>query len=149
VSSLDSEGFEQDLLAARERDLKPLRKESAESLDLDQEQAEEMDEFLELAWFAGIRAGQAQMDARTTQRKPDVPAVAIKHFETDFRELMEESAGALDLSLPNTVGMWGILHQAWMAGNRTCEAELIALYLELKSDVVEEAQKWLEEKGES
>jgi hypothetical protein len=144
VSSLDSEDFENDLLAAQERDLKPLRRESGECLDLDYEQIEEMDEFLELAWFAGIRAGQAQMDARTTQRKPDIPAVAIKHFEADFKELMEESADALNLSLPSTICMWGFLHQAWMSGNRTCEAELIALYLELKFDVVEEAQKWLD-----
>jgi hypothetical protein len=147
VSSLDSEDFERDLLAARERDLQPLRRKGGEFLDLDHEQTEEMDEFLELAWFAGIRAGQAQMDARTTQRKPDIPAVAIKHFEADFKELMEDSADALNLSLPSTIHMWGFLHEAWMAGNRTCEAELIALYLELKSDVVEEAQKWLEEKG--
>jgi hypothetical protein len=148
VSSLDSEDFENDLLAAKERDLKPLREESGEFLDLDYEQTEEMDDFLELAWFAGIRAGQAQMDARATQRQPNIPAVAIKHFEADFKELMEESADALNLSLPSTIGMWGFLHQAWMAGNHTCEAELIALYLELKSDVVEEAQKWLDEKGE-
>jgi hypothetical protein len=147
VSSLDSEDFENDLLAAQERDLKPLRRESGECLDLDYAQTEEMDEFLELAWFAGIRAGQAQMDARTTQRNPDIPAVAIKHFEADFKALMEESADALNLSLPRTIRMWGFLHEAWMAGNRTCEAELIALYLELKSDVVDEAQKWLDEKG--
>ena len=148
MSSLDSEDFEHDLLAAKERDLKPLREESGDFLDLDYEQTEEMDEFLELAWFAGIRAGQAQMDARATQRQPNLPAVAIKHFESDFKELMEESADTLNLSLASTIGMWGLLHQAWMAGNRTCEAELIALYLELKSDVVEEAQKWLGEKGE-
>lgn len=146
MSPLDSEDFENDLLAAKERDLKPLRGESGEALDLDYERTEAMDEFLELSWFAGIRAGQAQMDARATQPKPDIPAVAIKHFEEDFKELMEESADALNLSLPGTICMWGFLHQAWMSGNRTGEAELMALYLELKSDVVEEAQKWLEDK---
>lgn|GEM_PF-751166 len=147
MASLDRKDLENDLLAAQERDLKPLRSESGECLDLDCEQTEELDEFLELSWFAGIRAGQAQMDARATQREPNIPAVALKHFEADFRELMEKSADSLNLSLPSTICMWGLLHQAWMAGSRTCEAELLALYLELKSDVVEEAQKWLGEKG--
>jgi hypothetical protein len=147
VAPRDSDDLENDLLAAQERDLRPLRQESAECLGLDYAQTEELDEFLELAWFAGIRAGHAQMDARATQPEPDIPAVAIKHFEADFRKLMEESADSLNLSLPSTICMWGFLHRAWMAGNRTCEAELIALYLELKSDVVEEAQKWLDEKG--
>ena len=42
--------------------------------------------------------------------------------------------------------MWGFLHQAWMAGNRTCEAEMMGLFMEVKSDVAAEALKWLEEK---
>ena len=147
MSPLDSEDLERDLLAARERDLKPLRGESHESLDLEYEQTEAMDEFLELAWLAGVHAGQAQLDARATQPKPDLPALALKHFEEDFKGLMAESADTLNLSLPGTIGMWGFLHKAWMAGNCTGEAELIALYLEMKSNVVEEAQKWLEEEG--
>lgn len=147
MSPLDSEDFERDLLAAKERDLKPLRGGSHETLGLDYEQTETMDEFLELAWFAGIRAGQVQLDARATQPKPDLPALAIKHFEEDFKELMAESAEALNLSLPGTIDMWGYLHKAWLVGNCTGEAELIALYLEMKSDVVEEAQKWLEDEG--
>jgi hypothetical protein len=149
VAPRDSDDLENGLLAAQERDLRPLRTESGECLDLDYEQTEELDEFLELSWFAGIRAGQAQMDARATQPEPDVPAVAVKHFEADFREIMEKSADSLNLSLPSTICMWGLLHRAWMAGSRTCEAELIALYLELKSDVVEEAQRWLDEKDGS
>jgi hypothetical protein len=118
-------------------------------LDLDFEQTEAMEEFLDLAWSAGIRSGQAQMEARATQRKPNIPALAIKHFEADFRELMEDSASLLNLSLPKTIDMWGILHRAWMAGNRTCEAEMMGLYLELKSDVTEEAQRWLEGEDEA
>jgi hypothetical protein len=141
---LDSEDFENDLLAAKERDLSPLREESQEVLDLDYEQMEAMEDFLDLAWSAGIRSGQAQMEARATQREPNIPALAIKHFEADFRELMEDSASTLSLSLHRTVDMWGILHRAWMAGNRTCEAEMMGLYLELKSDVTEEARRWLE-----
>jgi hypothetical protein len=143
VSSPHSEDFSNDLLAAKERDLKPLLEQSEEVLDLDYEQIEAMEDFLNLAWFSGIRSGQAQMHARATEADPDIRAVAVKHFEADFKELMERSADTLNLSLPGTISMWSFLHQAWMAGNRTCEAELMGLYLEMKSDVAEEALDWL------
>jgi hypothetical protein len=138
-----------DLLAAKERDLQPLLEESSETLELGYERTETMEDYLNLAWFAGTRAGRDQMDARATQKEPDVKAVAIGRLEADFKGLMEESADALNLTVPRTITMWGYLHAAWMAGNRTCEAELMALYIELKSDVGEEARKWLEEKGGS
>jgi hypothetical protein len=138
-----------DLLRAKERDLKPLLEESSEILDLDYEQTETMEDFLNLAWFAGTRSGRDQMEARATQKEPDVKAVAIGRLEADFKVLMENSADMLNLTVPLTISMWGYLHEAWMAGNRTCEAELMALYIELKSDVGEEALQWLEGKGES
>jgi len=146
VSSRDGEEFGNDLLVAKERDLKPLREQSEDALQLGYPQTEAMEDFLDLAWCAGLRAGKAQMEARATERKPNIPAVAIKHFEADFKDLMEDSADTLNLSLPSTIGMWGFLHQAWMAGNRTCEAELMGLFMEIRSDVAEEARKWLEEK---
>lgn len=149
MSSPDSEDFGNDLLAAKERDLKPLREEGEEVLDLDYEQAELLDDFLALAWFSGIRSGQAQMQARATEENPDVRAVAVEHFEADFKDLMEQSADALNLSLPGTIKMWGLLHQAWMSGNRTCEAELMGLYLEKRTDVTEEARRWLEGEEDS
>jgi hypothetical protein len=147
VSSRDGEEFGNDLLVAKERDLKPLREQSDHALQLDYEQTEAMEDFLDLAWCAGLRAGKAQMEARANERNPDIPAVAIKYFEADFKELMEDSADTLNLSLPSTIGMWGFLHQAWMAGNSTCEAELMGLFMEIRSDVAEEARKWLEEEG--
>jgi hypothetical protein len=149
VSSPDSEDFGNDLLAAKERDLKPLLEEIEETLELDYDQGEAMEDFLNLAWFAGIRSGQAQMNARATEENPNVRAVAIEHFETDFKDLMEQSADLLQLSLPSTISMWALLHQAWMAGNRTCEAELMGLYLQMKSDVAEEAREWLDGEGEA
>lgn len=136
-----------DLLAAKERDLKPLLEESAEVLELDYEQAEAMEDFLTLAWFAGTHSGRDQMNARATETDPDIEAVAVSHLESDFKGLMDQSADTLNLTVPRTIDMWNYLHAAWMAGNRTCEAEMMALYLELKSDVGEEALKWLEEKG--
>ncbi len=145
MSSPDREDFGHDLLAAKERDLKPLLEES-EDLDLDYDQGEAIEDFLNLAWFSGIRSGQAQMNARATESKADVRAVAVAHFEADFKGLMEQSADTLNLSLPATITMWGLLHQAWMAGNRTCEAELMGLYMEKMGDVAKEALEWLEGK---
>ena len=142
-----SEDFGNDLLAAKERDLKPLRRESVELLELDLEQSEAMEDYLELAWFSGTRSGHAQMQARATEEKPDIRAVAVENLESEFKVLMDESAETLNLTVPRTIAMWNYLHQAWMAGNRTCEAELMGLYLELKSDVAEEALKWLKEEG--
>ena len=138
-----------DLLAAKERDLKPLLEESSELLQLDHEQTEAMQDFLSLAWFSGTRSGRDQMNARATEPEPDVEAVAGSHLESDFKGLMDQSANTLNLTVPHTINMWNYLHAAWMAGNRTCEAEMMALYLELTSDVGEEAREWLEEKGDS
>ncbi len=147
MPSLDSEDFGNDLLAAKERDLKPLREESADQLDLDYEQTAALEDYLDLAWFSGTRSGHAQMQARATEPEPDIRAVAVESLESEFKVLMDESAETLNLTVPKTISMWNFLHQAWMAGNRTCEAELMGLYLELKSDVAEEALKWLEEEG--
>jgi hypothetical protein len=148
VSSPRSEDFGDDLRAAKERDLKPLREESEELFEHDTPKTEAMESFLSLAWLSGLRAGQARMNARVAQSEPDdVRAIAVKHFEADFKELMQQSADEFNLSLPSTIGMWGLLHQAWMAGNRTCEAELMGLYLEMKTDVAAEALEWLEEES--
>jgi hypothetical protein len=144
VPSPNSEDFGDDLLAAKERDLKPLREESANQLDLDYEQAAALEDYLDLAWFSGTRSGQAQMHARATEPEPDIPAVAVKRLESEFKVLMDESADTLNLTVPKTISMWNFLHQAWMAGNRTCETELMGLYLELTSDVAKEALNWLE-----
>ena len=144
----DSDDRGRDLLAAKERDLRPLLGESSEVLDLDYEQAEAMRDFLNLAWFSGTQSGRDQMRARATESDPDIEAVAARHLESDFKSLMDRSADLLNLSVPRTISMWNYLHKAWMAGNRTCEAEMMALYVELKSDVGEEARRWLESENE-
>ena len=137
-----------DLLAAKERDLAPLREECIEVLGLDADQTAAMVRCLDSAWFSGMRAGRDQMQARATQRDPDLRAVAVDRLESEFKGLMEEAAEQLNLTLPETIGMWGLLHQAWMAGNRSGSAELMALYLELNTDVAEEVRRWLEERGD-
>jgi hypothetical protein len=136
-----------DLLAAKERDLKPLLEESSETLDLDYERTGAMEEFLNLAWFSGTRSGRDQMNARATQPNPNLEALAVANLKSEFKDLMDESADALNLTISRTIEMWNYLHEAWMAGSRTCEAELMALYLEVKSDVGKEALEWLEGKG--
>lgn len=133
-----------DLFAAKERDIQPLLEESSEILDLDHRQAEAMENFLNLAWVSGTRSGRDQMKARATERNPDVEAVAVSHLKSDFKGLMDKSAATLNLTVPRTINMWNYLHEAWVAGNRTCEAEMMALYIELQSDLSEEAHEWLE-----
>jgi hypothetical protein len=133
-----------DLFAAKEREIKPLLEESSEILDLDYGQAEAMENFLNLAWVCGTRSGRDQMRARATECNPDVEAVAVSHLKSDFKGLMDQAAAALNLTVLRTINMWNYLHEAWVAGNRTCEAEMMALYIELRSDVGEEAHEWLE-----
>lgn len=148
VSLRDSEDRGNDLLVAKERDLKPLLEESSAVLELDYEQAEAMEDFLNLAWFSGTRSGREQMQARATDPDPNVKAVAIRHLEADFKDLMHQSADTFNLTVAETIVMWNYLHDAWMAGNRTCEAEMVAIYIETQSDLSAEVQQWLEEKGE-
>jgi hypothetical protein len=147
--SLSGDGdFADDLLSAKDRDLKPLLEEGAESLDLDFDQLVEMERFLNEAWFFGSRSGHAQMRARVAARKFDIAPVRVEQIETEFRALMEASAEVLDLSTNLTLSMWGILGRAWTAGLHSCEAELMALMIERNSDVASEALEWLENNEE-
>lgn len=149
VVSLPGDGdFADDLLSAKERDLKPLLEESGESLDLDYEQIVEMERFLDEAWFFGSRNGHAQMRARVAARNFQIAPVRVEEIEVQFRALMEASADVLNLSVNLTMTMWGILSRAWSAGTQTCEAELMALLIERDSDIASEALKWLEEEEE-
>lgn len=138
-----------ELLAAKERDLKPLLEESVDLLDLDDEQTEAMEDFLTLAWFSGTRCGHDQIEARATQTEPDLRATVISRLESEFKALMDESADTLNLTISRTITMWHFLHDAWMAGNRSCEAELLALFIERKHDIGAEALEWLAERRDS
>lgn len=145
----DENEFRNDLLSAKERDLKPLLGESADCLDLDYSQTADMEAFLNEAWFSGTRSGHAQMRERANQRRFDIKPVGLEEIEAGFKELMEESADTLNLTLGETIRMWGFLGEAWIAGTQTCEAELMATFLELRSDVAQEALDWLEGGGET
>jgi hypothetical protein len=149
VSSRDSEDLGSDLLAAKQRELQPLLDESAAILEFDYEQTELMQGFLDLAWFSGSRSSRDHLEARATQRPPGAGPLPIARLETEFKALMEESADALNLTVSRTIRMWNYLHEAWLAGHRTCETELMALLIETRSDVGAEALKWLEDEGAS
>jgi hypothetical protein len=143
----DGEDFGRDLLAAKERDLEPLLAESTSLLELNCDQATAMEDFLNLAWISGSRSGYDQMEARATQSDPDLTAIAHRRFESEFKALMEEAAERLELTVSETVGAWNLLQKAWLAGKSTSSNELMKLYVEVNSDVPEEARKWLEERG--
>jgi hypothetical protein len=142
----DGEDFGRDLLAAKERDLEPLLAQSMSLLELNDEQATAMEDFLNLAWVSGSRSGYDQMEARATQPDPDLTAIAHKRFESEFKALMEEAAERLELTVAETIGAWDLLQQAWVAGKSTAGNELMRLYVEVNSDVPGEAREWLEER---
>ena len=145
MSASDDGDFADDLLSAKDRDLKPLLGESCEDLELDYEQGGEMERFLDEAWFFGSRNGHAQMRARVAARNFDIDPVRVEEIEVEFRALMEASAEVLNLNMNETMSMWAILGRAWKAGTQSCEAELMALLIERNSNIAGEAQEWLEE----
>ncbi len=141
----DGGEFADDLLSAKERDLKPLLEECVEELLLDYQQTLDIDRFLDEAWFVGSRNGHAQMRARVAARDFRIPPVRVEELEVEFRALMEASADVLNLSVNDTMTMWGLLGRAWTLGTQSCEAELMALMIVRISDVAGEAEEWLEE----
>jgi len=131
----------QNMLAAERRALEPLLKESAESLNLDEERLIEMDAFLAQAWVAGALAGHANM----TSKVRDDP-LELGDFEARVKPLVEESADTLNLTVSETLRMWDYLSQALVAGVKSSETELIAMLIEQKHDIAQEALGWLEER---
>src|SRR5258708_21939903 len=100
VSRPDREDCRKALLAAKERDLKPLLEESADVLDLDYDQTMAMEDFLNLAWLSGTRSGHAQMRARATEPQPDVKAVAVERLQAGVQTAVGQSGGRVQLSGP-------------------------------------------------
>jgi hypothetical protein len=142
-----NEDLRRDLLTAKERDLNPLVQESAESLRLDADQALQVETFLNEAWFSGTRTGHVQMLVRAIERNNDRVPIGMKEIEADFQALMEESADTLNLTVRDTIGFWDYLGRAWIAGTRTCEAEVMGRFLATRSDVAQEALDWLEDQS--
>lgn len=139
--------FRSDLLTAKDRDLTPLFDESTESLDLDSEQALQMEAFLDEAWFGGTYTGHAQVLGWAQKRGTEVPKPDMAPIEAEFKSLMETSAEALNLSVIETIQAWGILGRAWVAGVHSCRKELMVHLTVSTTDVAGEALQWLEENG--
>ncbi|HEX2393102.1 MAG TPA: hypothetical protein VHI77_09305 [Solirubrobacterales bacterium] len=131
-------------LSAKERDVESLVREGEELLRLDSEQAAGMETFLTKAWFSGTHACHAQMLSQVRRREPDVGKLDVGPLEADFKALMDESADTLNLSVIETLGMWGLLSRACVAGIHSCRSEITALMLEARADIAEEALRWLE-----
>jgi hypothetical protein len=147
VDLQDDGDFAKDLRSAKERDLRPLLQDSIDALELDSCKADRMESFLTEAWVHGTNASHAQILARTLQREATTGRAGIEKVETEFKALMEESADALNLTVDQTIVMWSYLGQAWIAGTHSCETEVMASLLETKSDVAEEALRWLEDES--
>lgn len=141
----DGGDFADDLLSAKERDLKPLLEKCIEELELDYQQTIDIERFLDEAWFVGSRNGHAQMRARVAARDFQIAPIRVEELEVEFKAVMEASADVLNLSLNGTMTMWGLLGRAWIHGTQSCEAELSALMIVRTTDVAGEAQEWLEE----
>lgn len=122
--------------SAKERDLKPLTEECAETLALDHLEMTAIESFLEDAWFFGVRTGHAVM-VGTKMGQTD-PAPVILDMRDEFQDLMERCADALNTTVGNTIAAWDYLGRAWIAGARFWEVEIAARLIEQKTGGFEE-----------
>lgn len=128
---------------AKEKDLKPLAEESAETLGLDGRQSAEMEAFLHDAWFFGIRTGHRVM-VETKMGETD-PTPVIAGMQDEFQELMERLGDALNTTVSATIQAWSYLGRAWVAGARFWEVEIAARLIERQAGGFEEMLRRLEE----
>jgi hypothetical protein len=122
--------------SAKEHDLKPLAEESAETLDLDDQQLAEMEQYLQDAWFFGIRTGHAVM-VETKMGETD-PTPVLHGMQDEFQELMERLAEDLNATVGTTLAAWDYLGQAWIAGTRFWEVEIAARLIESENGGLDE-----------
>ncbi|HEY6145624.1 MAG TPA: hypothetical protein VIV13_05075 [Solirubrobacterales bacterium] len=141
--SLGGDSLPNAVNSAREKDLKPLAEESAESLDLDGRQLAEMENYLHEAWFFGIRTGHAVM-VETKMGQTDAAPV-ILGMQDEFQELMERCAEALNTTVSATLEAWDYLGQAWVAGAKFWEVEIAARLIESQTGGFDEALRRFEE----
>jgi hypothetical protein len=140
--SLGSDNLPNAVKSAKEKDLRPLAEESAESLDLDSHQLEEMENYLHEAWFFGVRTGHAVM-VETKMGQTD-PAPVILGMQDEFQELMERCAEALNTTVIATLEAWDYLGQAWVAGAKFWEVEIAARLIESQTGGFDEALRRFE-----
>lgn len=128
--------------SAKEQDLRPLAEESAEMLDLGEQQLAELEVYLHDAWFFGIRTGHAVMvETKMGQRDP---GPVVHAMQEEFQDLMERLADDLNATVGTTLAAWNYLGQAWIAGTRFWEVEIAARLIEADSEELDEALKRLD-----
>lgn len=154
---MSQDGGDNHFLSAKERDLKPLLAEGIEVLELDEKRAWQVEAYFEGAWFSGVRNGHTKLLDQVSRYREDpdcsdprqLPANPdhLERVEAEFKELMEVSADALNLSVISTLAFWEYLSRAWSAGARAYEDEVTAALIERGADVSAEALRWLDENG--
>lgn len=132
------------VLAAQDRDLRPLAEASAEALELDAHQRAVMDSFLHEAWFFGVRTGHLMM-METKMGQEGNPLEVVGNLQGEFQDLMERLGEALNITVSGTVTAWSYLGQAWIAGANFWEVEIAARLIEAKAGGFEEALRRLSE----
>jgi hypothetical protein len=128
--------------SAKEQDLRPLAEESAETLDLDDQQLAEMERYLQDAWFFGIRTGHAVM-LETRMGQTD-PTPVLQGMQGEFQDLMERLAENLNMTVGTTLAAWDYLGQAWVAGTKFWEIEIAARLIESQTGGFDDALRRLE-----
>lgn len=141
--SSDSNSLKAAVRSAKEHDLKPLAEESAEMLGLDDKQVAELEQYLQDAWFFGIRTGHAVM-LETKMGQTDALPV-IEGMQDEFQDLMERLADDLNTTVGTTLAAWDYLGQAWVAGAKFWEIEIAARMIEWQSGGFEEMLRRLED----
>jgi hypothetical protein len=129
--------------SAKEQDLKPLAEESAETLELDEQQLAEMEHYLQDAWFFGIRTGHAVM-LETKMGQTDATPV-LHGMQDEFQDLMERLAEDLNTTVGTTLAAWDYLGQAWVAGAKFWEVEIAARLIESQASGFDQALRGLED----
>ena len=131
------------ILAAKERDVEPLLEESAEILELDYLQQDRFEAFLDLAWVAGAYISHAHFHATAIEHAPEDGPIPEEAPKPDLGALIRESADSLNLTLFETMYMWGFLQRALVAGIRALYDQVTAGLIVGRSQVDEEALRWL------
>ena len=132
------------LLTTEERDLKPLLKESVETLELDRRQVAAMAIGLHEAWFFGIKTGhRVALETKLGQEGEALPV--ITSMQDEFQDVMERCADGLNLTVGETIRAWNYLGDAWIAGTKFWELEIAARLIEWQEGNLDEALRALEE----
>jgi hypothetical protein len=140
---LGSDNLSSAVESAKERDLKPLAEDCAETLDLDRAQLAKLADHLQDAWFFGVRTGHAVM-VETRMSRVD-PEPVILEMQEEFQDLMERLADALDTTVGTTIAAWNYLGRAWIAGAKFWEVEIAARLIEAEAGNFEDAVRRFEE----